>query len=268
MIKWLGLPLLASQHGAKIDQLNGIIHILMLVLFVGWSAFFLYVLFRFRKSRNPVASHEGATSHASTYLEGGVMLAEIILLTGFSIPIWIKWVDRPPKDGEALVVEVTAEQFAWNIHYAGPDGKFGRTDIKKIDVQTNPLGLDRDDPNGKDDVVTLNQLHLPVNKPVIVRLRSKDVIHSFNIPEFRVKQDAVPGLTIPFWFTPTVTTDEMKQRTGNPEFTYEIACAQLCGLGHYRMRGFVTVHTQEDFTKWFDEEEAKLTNEGNDVWNN
>jgi cytochrome c oxidase subunit 2 len=106
-----------------------------------------------------------------------------------------------------------------------------------------------------------------VNRPVIVRLRSKDVIHSFNIPEFRVKQDAVPGLTIPFWFTPTVTSDEMKQRTGNPEFTYEIACAQLCGLGHYRMRGFVTVHTQEDFTKWFDEEEAKLTNEGSNVWN-
>ena len=93
----------------------------------------------------------------------------------------------------------------------------------------------------------------PVNKPIIVRLRSKDVIHSFGVPEFRVKQDAIPGLTIPIWFIPTITTAEMRTRTGNPEFQYEIACAQLCGLGHYRMRGFVTVQTAEEFQKWMDE---------------
>ena len=90
-------------------------------------------------------------------------------------------------------------------------------------------------------MTTVNQLYLPVNKPIIVKLKSKDVIHSFGVPEFRVKQDAVPGLTIPIWFVPNVTTAEMRARTGKPEFQYEIACAQLCGLGHYRMRGFVTV---------------------------
>ena len=146
-----------------------------------------------------------------------------------------------------------AEQFAWNIHYAGPDGKFGRTDIKLLDAQSNPLGLDRSDPAAKDDVTTLNQLYLPVNKPIIVKLRSKDMIHSFGVPEFRVKQDAIPGLTIPIWFIPNVTTAEMRTRTGNPEFQYEIACAQLCGLGHYRMRGFVTVQTAEEFEKWMAE---------------
>ena len=103
-----------------------------------------------------------------------------------------------------------------------------------------------------DDVTTINQLYLPVNKPIIVRLRSKDVIHSFGVPEFRVKQDAVPGLTIPIWFVPNVTTAEMRTRTGNAEFQYEIACAQLCGLGHARMRGFVTVVTPEEFQKWMD----------------
>ena len=97
-----------------------------------------------------------------------------------------------------------------------PTGVFGRTDIKLLDLQSNPLGLDRTDPAAKDDVTTLNQLYLPVNKPIIVRLRSKDVIHSFGVPEFRVKQDAIPGLTIPIWFVPNVTTAEMRTRTGEP----------------------------------------------------
>jgi cytochrome c oxidase subunit II len=148
---------------------------------------------------------------------------------------------------------VTGEQFAWNVRYAGPDGKFGKTDIKFLDVSDNPLGIDRSDPDAKDDVTTLNQLYLPVNKPIIVKLRSKDVIHSFNVPEFRVKQDAIPGLTIPIWFIPNVTTAEMRARTNNQEFQYEIACAQLCGLGHYRMRAFVTVLAADEFTKWMDE---------------
>ena len=204
----------------------------MLVLFVGWGGFFTYCLIRFRRSRNPVANYTGVKSHASSYSEIGVAVVEAILLFGFAIPIWAARVDRRPADNEALVVQVTGEQFAWNVHYAGPDGVFGHTDIKLLDLQSNPLGLDRSDPAAKDDVTTLNQLFLPVNKPIIVRLRSKDVIHSFGVPEFRVKQDAIPGLTIPIWFVPTVTTAEMRTRTGNPEFQYQIACAQLCGLGH------------------------------------
>jgi cytochrome c oxidase subunit 2 len=136
---------------------------------------------------------------------------------------------------------------------------FGKTDIKLIDVQENPLGIDRSDPVAKDDVTTLNQLYLPANKPVIVKLRSKDVIHSFGVPEFRVKQDAIPGLTIPIWFVPNVTTAEMRSRTGNPEFQYEIACAQLCGLGHFRMRAFVTVLSPEEFQKWMDEKVKEVT---------
>jgi len=268
MTGWLGLPPLASTHGAAIDGTTGIIHGLMFALFFGWGAFFLFVLWRFRRSRNPVANYQGVKSHASTYLEIAVAVAEAILLVGFSIPIWARWVDKLPAESDALVVHVTAEQFAWNVHYAGPDGKFGRTDIKRIDVESNPLGLDRSDADAKDDVTTINQLHLPVGKPVIVKLRSKDVIHSFNLTEFRVKQDTVPGLTIPVWFEPTVTTEEMRRRTGNPDFQYEIACAQLCGLGHYRMRGFVTVHTPEEFQKWMDDEQAKLEEQGEDSgWN-
>jgi cytochrome c oxidase subunit 2 len=205
-----------------------------------------------------VANYTGVKSHTSNYLEIGVAVVEAILLFGFAIPLWAARVDRMPSESEALVVRVTAEQFAWNVHYAGPDRVFGRTDIKLLDAQENPLGLDRSDPAAADDVTTLNQLYLPVNKPIILRLRSKDMIHSFGVPEFRVKQDAIPGLTIPIWFVPNVTTAEMRTRTGNAEFQYEIACAQLCGLGHYRMRGYVTVQSAEEFDKWMKDEVEKV----------
>ena len=253
MTEWLGLPPLAATHGGQIDGLIGWIHVFMLILFVGWGGFIAYTLVRFRRSRNPVADYAGVRSHRSTYLEIGVAVVEAVLLFGFAIPLWAARVDRMPPESEALVVQVTAEQFAWNVHYPGPDRVFGRTDIKLLDLQANPLGLDRTDPAAKDDVTTLNQLNLPVNRPIIVRLRSKDVIHSFGVPEFRVKQDAIPGLTIPIWFVPNVTTAQMRERKGNPEFQYEIACAQLCGLGHARMRGFVTVLNTGEFQTWMDE---------------
>ena len=254
MTEWLGLPPLAANAGAQIDSLIGWMHIFMLVLFVGWGGFFLFCLIRFRKGAHPVANYAGVKSHASSYMEVAVAVVEAILLVGFSIPLWAARVDHVPPESEALVVEVTGEQFAWNIHYPGPDGKFGKTDLSLIDLQSNPLGLDRNDPAAKDDVTTLNQLYLPVNRPVIVKLRSKDVIHSFNVPQMRVKQDAVPGFTIPIWFVPNVTTAEMRTKLGQPEFQYEIACAQLCGLGHARMRAFVTVQSPDEFQKWMDDQ--------------
>ena len=258
MTNWLGFPPLASAHGGQIDSMNGWMHVFMFVLFIGWGAFIAYCLIRFRQSRHPVADHTGVTSHLSTYSEIAVLVIEMVFLFAFSIPLWAARVDHRPAESEALVVQVTGEQFAWNVRYAGPDGVFGRTDIKLIDSQDNSLGLDRADPASKDDVVTLNQLYLPVNKPIIIKLRSKDVIHSFGVPEFRVKQDAIPGLTIPIWFVPTVTTAQMRTQTGNPEFQYEIACAQLCGLAHYRMRGFVTVLGAAEFQKWMDDKVKAL----------
>jgi cytochrome c oxidase subunit 2 len=257
MTEWLGLPPLATTHGGQIDNMIAWIHVFMLVLFVGWGSFFVYTLFRFRQKRNPVADYTGVKSHNAAYLEVGVAVVEAVLLFGFAIPLWAARIGDIPPENQALIVQVTGEQFAWNFHYAGADGLFGRTDIKLLDLQSNPLGLDRSDPAAMDDITTVNQLYLPVNRPIIVRLRSKDVIHSFGVPEFRVKQDAVPGLTIPIWFIPDVTTAEMRTRTGNPEFQYEIACAQLCGLGHYRMRGFVTVQTAEEFQKWMEDTVAE-----------
>jgi cytochrome c oxidase subunit II len=266
----LGLPELASAHGGDLDDLNIIIHWLMFVLFIGWGAFLAYTLFRFRRKKNPEASYQGVKTHAARYAEYGVILAEAILLIGFSIPLWSDRVDDFPEESESTVARVVGEQFAWNVHYPGPDGQFGRTDAQLVDVQSNPLGIDPDDPAGEDDVTTLNQLHLPVDKPALIYLTSKDVIHGFMLNEFRVKQDAVPGLETPVWFTPTVTTAEMAEQEGQPDYRYEIACAQLCGLGHYRMRGFVTIHEQADFDTWLGAEVEKSkarANQADSIWN-
>src|SRR5262249_17987106 len=144
-----------------------------------------------------------------------------------------------------MVVQVTGEQFAWNFHYPGPDGAFGKTDVKLI-TSTNTIGLDRTDPAAKDDVVSINALHVPVDRAVKVRIRSKDVIHSFFLPNLRIKQDAVPGMAIEVWFTP------------NKAGAYEIACAELCGLGHYRMKAFLTIDpSQEEFNKWLQQQAAE-----------
>ncbi|HEX2254728.1 MAG TPA: hypothetical protein VHQ65_15790 [Thermoanaerobaculia bacterium] len=244
------MPEVASAHGAELDALSAYIHWLVLALFVAWGLFFVYLLVRYRGRRNPAADYYGLRTKASSYAEVGVALAEAVLLVGFSIPLWSARVDDFPDESEATVVRVVGEQFAWNVHYPGPDGLFGSADVHLVDVQSNPLGLDPNDPAGDDDIVTINDLHLPVDKPAIVYLSSKDVIHSFGLPEFRVKQDTIPGLVIPVHFIPTVTTAEMRERKNDPEFTYEIACAQLCGLGHYRMKGFVTIDTQAGFDAW------------------
>jgi cytochrome c oxidase subunit 2 len=245
MLDWLGMPVGASAHAGDVDRIMVLVHWLMLVLFVGWSVFFLYVLVRFRRGRNPRASHHGVRGRWSTWIEGGVLAAEIALLAFFSIPFWSTNVDALPAEHHSTVVRVIAEQFAWNIHYPGADGRFGRTDAALVNVD-NPIGLDRDDEAGRDDITTINILNLPVGKPVIVFLSSKDVVHSFGLPQMRVKQDAVPGIVQPVWFTPT--------QTG----TWDIACSQLCGLAHYRMRGIYTIQSQEEYDAWLEEEASYL----------
>ena len=246
MDKFLAMfPIQASTHAAEVDQMTVLVHWLMLVLFVGWGLFFIFVLFRFSKRANPVASYTGAKGKISKGLEVAVAVIEVFLLVFYAIPAWAKRVKAFPSENEAVVVRVVAEQFAWNIHYPGPDGKFGRTSISLIGAD-NPLGLDRRDPDAKDDITTINQLNLPIDRPVLVHLSSKDVIHSFGLYEMRVKQDAIPGMSIPVWFIPN--------RIGE----YEIACSQLCGLGHFRMRGFITIQSAADYQKWYNDQEKEL----------
>ena len=249
MLNLLGMPPAASAHAPDIDQMTSLVHWLMLVLFVGWGGFFAFVLFRFRRGANPRASYVGAKGKFAKGTEVAVALVEVVLLVFYAIPAWAKRVTNFPGGADAVIVRVVGEQFAWNIQYPGADGKFGRTDPKLVSAD-NPLGLDRKDPDAKDDITTINQLNIPIGHPVLVHLSSKDVIHSFGLYEMRIKQDAVPGLEMPVWFVPTVTTDDMRAKLKDPMFNYEITCSQLCGLGHYRMRGFITVQSEADYQKW------------------
>jgi len=239
------LPPSLSTYGPAIDRLIIIVHWFMAFLFVGWGIFLVYCLIRFRQKEGRKASYESSHSKFPKAIEIGVVLFEIFLLVGLSFPIWSKYKSEFPQKSESLEIRIIAQQFVWNIHYPGRDGTFGKGDPKFLS-DSNPLGLDPNDPVGRDDIVTVNQLHFPVNKPVIAHLSSKDVIHSFFIPVLRVKQDTIPGMSIPVWWQAT--------QTGQ----FEIACAQLCGVGHTLMRGFVTIHTPEQYAAWMAEQEAQL----------
>jgi cytochrome c oxidase subunit II len=236
----IGLPPNASEHGYQIDHIIEFSHWFMGALFLGWSAFFIYVLLRFRKGRHPVADHEGVKSGISTHLEFAVVLIEAVLLIGFAIPLWAKRVNQFPEDKDAILVHAIGQQFNWNFHLPGPDGQFGRRDIALVS-NSNPLGLDSKDPASKDDIVVLGELHVPVDRPVIIELSSKDVIHNFALPHMRMAQDAIPGQIIPMWFKPI--------KTGS----YEVVCGQLCGLGHYSMKGMLVVDNPADYQAWLKE---------------
>lgn len=230
-----------SAHGAGIDHLIKVLHVFMVVLFVGWGVFLLYCLIKYRRRPGHKASYESNKSKLPKYAEIAVVGFEVFLLVGLSFPVWSKYKRDFPADKDALVVRVIGQQFVWNIHYPGEDGKFGRTD-PKLASGSNPLGIDDKDPASWDDVVSVNQFHIPVNKPIISHISAMDVIHSFGVPVLRLKQDATPGIEVPIWFQAV--------KTG----VFDIVCSQLCGVGHSLMKGVVTVESAEDYQKWFAEQ--------------
>ncbi len=305
-----GLPMDISVHGHQIDGLINILHVFMILLFVGWGVFFVICLTKFRASTGCTADYQPIKAKPSKYLEIGVVIFELIVLFGLSQPVWAKYKNEPPAADKAFTVRVVAQQFAWNIHYAGPDGVFGETKTDLVDEATNPIGLDRSSPGGEDDLVEINVMRLPKGKPIVFELQSKDVIHSFAVPLLRIKQDTVPGMMIPIWATATETTEWVREQQAHelqleppgdansrfnrkfknmvlmadaasggksfakgtllsdsvvqsmvdagvtsvkiaPRAPVEIQCAQLCGLGHYRMRGEVEILEQADFDEWY-----------------
>lgn len=238
--KLLSMPVLASKHGADVDRLIIFVHWLMGALFLGWILYFGYVLLRFNRKANPKADYVGIRGHASNYIELVVALIEGVLLVGFAIPLWARAVDHfPTPDEHPTNIRIVAQQFNWNVFYPGADGEFGRRDISLV-AADNPWGFDKSDPKGKDDIgPILNDVYVPVDRPVVITITSKDVIHSFKVIAMRVTQDAIPGLAIPLHFTPTSTG------------VYQINCAQLCGNGHADMAGGrLHVVTQKEYDEW------------------
>jgi cytochrome c oxidase subunit 2 len=240
------LPDAASAEAALLDAVLRDVHVHMLVVFAVWLAIFGIALFRFRAGRHPEPSASGPRHFWPLLAIAAVVLGDVVLLATRALPAWNARMSPPPAAAEPpLEVHVAAEQFAWQIHYSGPDGRFGRTDAALI-TPANPVGIDRTSPNAADDIGLTNTLVLPVNRTVVVQLTSRDVIHSFTLPEMRVKQDATPGYTTRTWFTPIV------------EGAWEIGCSQLCGLGHYRMRGDYRVVSREVWERWLASELERL----------
>ena len=240
------LPVGASASAAGIDHQFAITFILMGIVFV--AAQVILGLFAW-KYRDRGSSSPARYSHGNNMLEIVWTVLTFILFVGLNLmssSIWASERFRPAEPG-AVQVEVTGMQFAWYFRYAGPDGKFGATKPELEDASAGgeaALGLDTSDPAARDDLVT-GTMYVPVNREVEIILRAHDVIHSFFVPAMRFKQDAVPGLAIRMHFTPTTTGD------------YEIACAELCGLGHYKMHGMLKVVSQEEFDKWLAAREAE-----------
>jgi cytochrome c oxidase subunit 2 len=234
------VPEVISVHGPAID------HQLVVTLIIAGTVFLLahlglgYLIWRYRAR----GTGRAAYWHENPKMELTWTLVTAVVFVGLGIQGNKVWADYflAPVPADATTVEVTSQQFAWNIRYAGVDGKFGRTDVKLInDAAAEYLGIDPKDPAGRDDVMTQNIMAIPVNRPVRVILRTKDVTHSFFVPQLRVKQDAVPGISIQVHFT-AVKTGE-----------YEIACAELCGMQHYKMRGRLLVMQEAEYQKWLKE---------------
>ena len=221
-----------------------LVHWFMAILFVGWTLFLAIILVKFRRAKNPKASYSGITSHFSTHIEIGVVIVEVILLLGFAFPLWAKRADvnaRPTGDN-VVNLRAVGEQYRWTFHYAGADNMVGMTSHERISA-ANPVGLVAEDPNAADDFVSVNELVIPVGdtveRPVVIQVTSKDVIHGLAIIPMFSQQDAIPGSEIPMWFVP--------QKEGE----WNIVCAQLCGAGHAQMVAWVKAVGSDEFDEWY-----------------
>lgn len=247
LAKMWWIPFLASQQGAGFDQHFLLSIVMCAIIFVPAQLVLAYVIVRYADRKGAVAGY----SHGNNTFEALWTGLALVFFLGMNAAGQKMWAAQrfDPAPENSLQVEVTGEQFAWNMRYAGPDGQFGKTSPALMDNSSgNPLGIDPNDPLGKDDIVSPT-LVVPVNRPLEILLRSKDVTHNFFVREMRIKQDAVPGMELKIHFTPTVLTKD-RPTGGDSTKDYEIACSELCGLGHYKMRSYMRVVTEEEFAAW------------------
>ena len=247
------LPL-ASEHGASYDSMFWITMAITGFVFILTNVLLFYFAFRYRHDENKKALFypDNSKLEIAWTLVPAVVLT-LLVITG--LQSWNKITSEPPQEAEVL--EVMGYQFAWKARYPGQDGKLGNYNYQLIDA-VNEFGLDLKDEGTFDDFVP-REIHLPKGQPVVFKIRSRDVLHSVFAPHFRLKMDAVPGMSTSFWFVPTKTTEEMRRELNDPDFNYEIACAEVCGRGHFSMRMLVVVDEPEDYKKWYEEQESWLS---------
>lgn len=247
---WDGMNLpVASVHGAWTDSLFWTTMIIIGIVFAITQVLLFYYSYKYQHKDNKRAyyyPHNNKLEIIWTMIPAVVMA--LLVFAGWKT--WTKITSAAPES--AVVVEVMGKQFNWMVRYPGQDGQLGVSKTTLIDA-TNEFGIDFSDPSAKDDFIP-NQIHVPVGKPVLLKIRSRDVIHSVFLPHFRLKMDAVPGMPTSFWFVPTKTTAEMRTETGNPDFNYELACAELCGRGHFAMRFMLVVDEPAEYEAWLAEQ--------------
>lgn len=265
------LPKAASAHGGDIDTLMLISMGVIILVFLITQPLLFGFAFRFRGNKNRKAvymEHNNRLEFIWTIIPA-VVLAGLII---YGLTTWSSVMNPQKLEDEPMVVEIYAKQFAWTARYSGSDNTLGYANVKMVEG-TNALGLDVNDEHSLDDVI-VTELHLPVNKPVLFKFRSQDVIHSAFLPQFRVQMNCVPGTKTQFRFTPTITTTEMrkdphviqkvahinelrKARGEEPyEYDYLLLCNKICGAAHYNMQMKVVVETQEEFDKWMSEQKS------------
>jgi len=238
----------ASAQGEKIDQMLYITIAICGVVFLITQILLFWFSFKYQYSEKRKSFYFPHNNKLEVIWTVVPAIA-LTVLVGFGLMYWFQITGEAPKD--AMVVEITGKQFGWIYRYPGKDGVFGNKYYKSIsDGQNNQLGLLWDDPKSHDDIVVSQTMYAIVNQPLKMIINSRDVIHDVGIVEFRMKMDAVPGTPTTMWFTPLFTTEQKKISSGNPDFEYEISCDQICGRGHYTMKGIIKVVTAEEFVLW------------------
>lgn len=237
----------ASNHGEKIDTMLYITIAVTGIVFVITQILLFWFSFKYQEKEERKAyffPHDNRLEVIWTVIPAIVLT----VLVGFGLYYWFQITGEAPKD--AMVVEVTGKQFSWEFRYPGKDGELGKKYYKNVDdANNNPLGQIWEDPANHDDIYTTGEMHIVVNKPVKLQINAKDVIHDVGLAHFRMKMDAVPGIPTTMWFTPKFTTRQMREKYG-PDFNYEISCDQMCGKGHFSMRGTIVVESQAEFNAW------------------
>ncbi|WP_432712021.1 cytochrome c oxidase subunit II [Pedobacter sp.] len=253
------LPEAASEHGEKIDQMFNITLIITTIVFILTHIFlfaFSYI-YRHKGDRKAYYYPHNNTIEKIWTITPALVLTVLVLM-GFLTWRSIFYKVEDPNN-KPLSIEVTGSQFSWAIRYAGADGVVGRKNFKLITSQ-NGLGMDFTDKNNLDDQMA-DEIVLPVNKPVRFTLTSKDVLHSFYMPHFRVQLNTVPGMASYFEFTPTITTAEMQTKVNDPAFKYVLLCAKICGQGHFNMQKTVRVVSQEEYNEWIKKQPVYINND-------
>jgi len=242
------LPPETSDHGEKIDTMMWITLAITFVVFVITQILLFWFAYKYQEREGQKAYYYPHNNKLEV-IWTVIPAITLTVLVGFGLFYWFQITGEAPKD--AQVIEVTGSQFKWEFRYPGKDNVFGKKYYQNVDEgKNNQLGLLWDDKAAQDDIVLSTDVYVAVNRPVKFIINSRDVIHDVGLAHFRLKMDAVPGIPTTMWFTPKYTTAEMRKITGDPEFQYEISCNQMCGKGHYTMKGIIHVVSEDELILW------------------